>query len=193
MLRRLEWRELLYQKNRANTTRKLQSPNNFSIFITRQTIHRICEWLLLRSIPIAEKGYGIFLKKFDSNWNQLKKVQVTSESSLQDRPSITYADGYFYVAYFSKETGTYDIFVKRLNNNLNLASWKKQITSKSSYQSYPFITFLNNQFVISSASTESGTLGIYMKKYDSSWNYIEKTKIVDSSAKERRPSHTWDG
>jgi hypothetical protein len=141
-----------------------------------------------------EKGDGdIFVKKFDSDWNKLKKVQVTSKSSLQDRPSITYANGYFYVAYFSEETGDYDIFVKRLDSNLNLASWKKQITSKSSYQSYPFITFVNNQFVISYASTESRTLGIYMKKYDSSWNFIEKTKVIDSSAYERRPSHTWDG
>jgi hypothetical protein len=141
-----------------------------------------------------EKGNGdIFIKKFDSSWNQLKKVQVTSKSSLQDRPSITYADGYFYVAYFSEETGDYDIFVKRLDSNLKLASWKKQITSKSSYQSYPFITFVNNQFAISYASTESGTLGIYMKKYDSSWNFIEKTKVIDSSANERRPSHAWDG
>jgi hypothetical protein len=114
-----------------------------------------------------EKGYGIFLKKFDSNWNQLKKVQVTSKSALQDRPSITYAGAYFYVAYFSEETGAYDIFVKLLESNLNLASWKKQITSESSSQSYPFITFVNNQFVISYASTESGTLGIYMKKYSS--------------------------
>ena len=141
-----------------------------------------------------ETGNGdIYIKKFDSSWNQLKKVQVTSKSSLQDRPAITYANGYFYVAYFSEETGDYDIFVKRLDSNLNLASWKKQITSKSSYQSYPFITFVNNQFAISYASTESGTLGIYMKKYSSTWNFIEKTKVVDSSAYERRPSHTWDG
>lgn len=141
-----------------------------------------------------EKGDGdIFVKKFDSDWNKLKKVQVTSKSSLQDRPSITYANGYFYVAYFSEEMGDYDIFVKRLDSNLNLASWKKQITSKSSYQSYPFISFVNNQFAISYASTESGTLGIYMKKYDSSWDFIEKTKVIDSSAYERRPSHTWAG
>ncbi|MCK4731140.1 MAG: hypothetical protein KAT65_01665, partial [Methanophagales archaeon] len=128
-----------------------------------------------------------------SDWNKLKKVQVTSKSSLQDRPSITYAGGYFYVAYFSKETGNYDIFVQMFDNNLNVAWWKKQITSESSSQSYPFITFVNNQFAISYASTESGTLGIYMKKYSSTWNFIEKTKVVDSSANERRPSHTWDG
>jgi len=140
-----------------------------------------------------EKGYGIFLKKFDSDWKKLKKVQVTSKSSLHDRPSMTYAGGYFYVAYFSKETRDYDIFVKRLDSNLNLASWKKQITSESSSQSYPFITFVNNQFVISYASTESGTRGIYMKKYSSTWNFIEKTKVIASSANERRASHTWDG
>jgi len=70
---------------------------------------------------------------------------------------------------------------------------RKQITSESSSQSYPFITFVNNQFAISYASTESGTLGIYMKKYSSTWNFIEKTKDVDSAANERRLSHTWDG
>ncbi len=140
-----------------------------------------------------ETGNGdIYIKKFDSNWNQLKKVRVTSKSSLQDRPSITYADGYFYVAYFSEETGYYDIFVKRLGPNLNLDSWKKQITSKSSYQSYPSITFVNNQFTIAYASTETGTLGIYMKTYDNNWNYIGKTKVIDdNSAHERRPSITY--
>nr|QNO56395.1 hypothetical protein EIIOIEJP_00002 [Methanosarcinales archaeon ANME-1 ERB7] len=141
-----------------------------------------------------ETGNGdIYIKKFNSDLNMLKKVQVTTKSSRQYRPSITYANGYFYVAYFSMETDNLDIFVKRLDSNLNLASWKEQITTKSSYQSYPFITFANNQFVISYASTESGTLGIYMKKYDSNWNFIEKTKVIDSSAYERRPSHTWDG
>ena len=141
-----------------------------------------------------EKGNGdIFIKKFDSNWNLKKKVQVTSKSSYQDRPSIIYANGYFYVAYHSKETGDLDIFVKRLDANLKLDSWKKQITSESSHQSYPFITFVNNQFTIVYASTETGTLGIYMKKYNRNWNFIGKTKVVDSSANERRPSHTWDG
>jgi hypothetical protein len=142
-----------------------------------------------------EKGDGdIFIKKFDSNWNLKKKVQVTSKSSLQDRPSLTYANGYFYVAYFSKETGNYDIFVKRLDANLKRDSWKKQITSESSSQSYPFITFVNNEYAIVYASNEGGTLGIYMKKYNSNWNFIGKTKVVDdSSAHERRPSHIWDG
>ena len=142
-----------------------------------------------------EKGNGdIVIKKFDSNWNLKKKVQVTSKSSYQDRPSIIYANGYFYVAYFSKETGNYDIFVKRLDSNLNLDSWKKQITSESSSQSYPFITFVNNEYAIVYASNEGGTLGIYMKKYDRNWNFIGKTKVVDdSSANERRPSHVWDG
>jgi parallel beta-helix repeat protein len=138
-----------------------------------------------------ETGNGdIYIKKFGSNWNQLKKVQVTSKSSLQDRPSITYADGYFYVAYFSEETGYYDIFVKRLKGpNLNGDSWKKQITSKSSYQSYPSIAFVNNQFTIAYASTETGTLGIYTNTYDNNWNYIGKTKVIDdNSAHERRPS-----
>jgi PKD repeat protein len=140
-----------------------------------------------------EKGNGdIFIKKFDSNWNQVKKVQVTSKSSYQDRPSITSANGYLYLAYFSKETGNYDIFVKRLDPNLNLDSWKEQITSESSSQSYPSIKFVNNEYVMAYASNEAGTLGIYMKRYDSDWNFMEKTKVVDdNSANERRPSMTY--
>ena len=138
-------------------------------------------------------GGDIYIKKFDSSWNQIKKVRVTSETSYQDRPSLTYADGYFYVAYFSDETGNYDVFVKRLDTNLNLDSWKKQITSESSSQSFPSIIFENNEYTIVYASYETGTLGIYMKKYDANWNYVGKTKVVDeSSAHERRPSHVWD-
>ena len=151
------------------------------------------DWYFYLAYQSWETGNGdIYIKKFDSNWKQRKKVRVTSKSSLQDRPSITYADGYFYVAYFSEETGYYDIFVKRLGPNLNLDSWKKQITSKSSYQSYPSITFVNNHFTIAYASTETGTLGIYMKTYDNNWNYIGKTKVIDdNSAHERRPSITY--
>ena len=134
----------------------------------------------------------IYVKKFDSNWNQIKKVQVTSGTSYQDRPSQIYANGYFYVAYFSKETGNYDIFVKRMDANLSLDSWKQQITSESSSQSYPSLKFENNEYAIAYASNEGGTLGIFMKKYDSNWNFIEKTKVVDdSSAHERRPSMTY--
>jgi parallel beta-helix repeat protein len=137
-----------------------------------------------------ETGNGdIYIKKFDSNWNQLKKVRVTSKSSLQDGPSITYANGYFYVAYYSMETDNRDIYVKRLNSNLNLDVFKKQITFETSRQTYPSIAFVNNQFAIAYASTETGTWGIYMKKYDNNWNFIEKMKVVDdNSAHERQPS-----
>ncbi|NQE53620.1 Cell surface glycoprotein [ANME-1 cluster archaeon GoMg3.2] len=140
-----------------------------------------------------ETGNGdIYIKKFDSNWNPLKQVRVTSKSSLQDGPSITYADGYFYVAYYSMETDNRDIFVKRLNTNLNLDVFKKQITFETSRQTYPSIAFVNNQFAIAYASTETGTWGIYMKKYDKNWNFIEKMKVVDdNSAHERRPSITY--
>jgi parallel beta-helix repeat protein len=140
-----------------------------------------------------ETGNGdIYIKKFDSYWNQLKQVRVTSKSSPQDRPSITYADGYFYVAYYSMETDNRDIFVKQLNSNLNLEVFKKRITFESSHQTYPSIAFVNNQFALAYASTETGTLGIYMKRYDSNWNFIEKMKVVDdNSANERRPSMTY--
>ncbi len=134
----------------------------------------------------------IYLKKFDSGWNEVKKVRVTSDPSYEDRPSLIYANGYFYVAYFSEETGNFDIFVKRLDTNLNVASWKKQITSEASDQSFPSLAYVNNDFAIAYASDEGGTLGIFMKRYDSSWNFIEKIEVIDDgSAHERRPSMTY--
>jgi hypothetical protein len=150
-------------------------------------------YLAYQSWETGSSYHGdIYIKKFDSNWNQVKKVRVTSETSYQDRPSQIYANGYFYVAYFSKETGNYDIFVKRMDANLNLDSWKQQITSESSSQSYPSLKFVNNEFTIAYASNEGGTLGIVMKKYDSNWNFIEKTEVIDdNSANERRPAMTY--
>jgi hypothetical protein len=134
----------------------------------------------------------IYIKKFDATWNELKKVRVTSESSYQDRPSLIYANGYFYVAYFSEETGNYDIFVKRLDTNLNVATWKKQITTESSSQSFPSLTYVNDEFAIAYASNEGGTLDIFMKRYDSGWNFIEKVAVIDdTSVEERRPSMTY--
>ena len=150
-------------------------------------------YLAYQSWETGSSYHGdIYIKKFDSNWNQVKKVRVTSETSYQDRPSLIYANSYFYVAYFSMETGNYDIFVKRLDANLNSDSWKKQITSESSSQSYPSLKFVNNEYAIAYASNEGGTLGIFMKKYDSNWNFIEKTEVIDdNSANERRPAMTY--
>ena len=131
----------------------------------------------------------IYIKKFDSSWNEIKKVRVTSETSVQYRPSVIYANGYLYIAYHSEETGSWDIFVKKLDTSLNLQSWKKQVTSESSSQSYPSINFVNDEYAIAYASNEGGTLGIYIKKYDSNWGFVEKVKVIDDgSVHEKRPS-----
>ncbi|MCK4729960.1 MAG: hypothetical protein KAT28_01435 [Candidatus Aenigmarchaeota archaeon] len=132
----------------------------------------------------------IFIKKFDSGWNELKKVRVTSESSYQDRPSLRFIDGFYYIVYYSSEVGNYDIFIKRLGLNLNLdASFKKQITLDSSSQSFPSIYF-NKNYVITYASNERGTLGIFMKTYDINWNFINKSLVIDDNSFHERRSNS---
>ena len=138
-----------------------------------------------------ETGYSyhgdIFVKKFDSNWNYISKIQVTSRTSYQDRPSLLFANNHYYVAYMSEETGDLDIFVKEYDSNWNYLQ-KRQITSESSSQSFPSLVFADNKYALAYASNELGNLDIFVKHYDSSWNFLKKIQSTDKTSHQRRPS-----
>ncbi|RPJ39753.1 MAG: hypothetical protein EHM35_01550, partial [Planctomycetaceae bacterium] len=57
-----------------------------------------------------DSGGDIFLNKYNLNWKLQGTEQLTDQKSYQDRPSLAYAEGNFYVAYVSRETGNLDIF-----------------------------------------------------------------------------------
>jgi hypothetical protein len=71
------------------------------------------------------------------------KVQITSNPSLQDRPSIVHVNGNYYIAYQSHEKG-YAIYIKEFDSNWNFKK-KVEVASGSAYYDSPSLLFANNK------------------------------------------------
>jgi len=60
----------------------------------------------------------IYIKKFDSNWNEVKKEQITNNPYYQDSPSLLFANNKLYVALVTNHEGAtwddYDVYLKAL-------------------------------------------------------------------------------
>ncbi len=88
-----------------------------------------------KSIGSSEEYYVLVTKYEPPTPPQpaICKDQITSNTALQDRPSIVYANGNYYVAYQSHEKG-YGIYIKKFDSNWNQLK-KVRVTSKSSLHS----------------------------------------------------------
>ena len=132
----------------------------------------------------------IFVKKFDSNWNEIRKIQITNDISHQDSPSLAFANNKYNVVYLSNETGNWDIFVKQYDSNWNYIT-KIQLTTLSSSQDLPSAIYADNNFYVAYQSWENGYSyhgDIFVKKFDSNWNYISKTQVTSRTSYQDRPS-----
>ncbi|MFQ6063453.1 MAG: PGF-pre-PGF domain-containing protein, partial [Methanosarcinales archaeon] len=120
-----------------------------------------------------EKGNNdIFIKKYDFNWNLIKKKQITTGNGSQWAPSIEFANNHLYVAYDSAETGNSEVFIKIYDQDLNYID-KKQITNnEKSEEEYPSLCKHNNILYIAYASDESGDSEIFLERYDLNLNPI---------------------
>ncbi|MHC1631108.1 MAG: TolB family protein [Methanotrichaceae archaeon] len=136
-------------------------------------------------------GGDIFITQFDSRWNPIKTVQVTSDRYYQDNPSIVYADGRFYVAYTSRETGNLDIFVKKYDSYLNPLDTGR-ITYDSSNQDYPSLVWQNREFALAYSSQERGSYDVYFERFDQNWNSIEKVPATNMPGDQTWPSLTYN-
>ena len=128
-----------------------------------------------------DSGGDIFLNKYDLNWKLLGTEQLTDQKSYQDRPSLAYAEGNFYVAYVSRETGNLDIFQKKLDGNLEILETRKLTLDKSD-QDYPSLKWMNGQFMLLYASKKTGGYEIMLDRY------LRDGKSIDSSVVVAAPS-----
>ena len=135
-------------------------------------------------------GGDVFVTQFDSNWNPIKTVWATTEPSYQDSPSLTYANGNFYVAYASEETGNLDIFVKKYDSSLNFLD-KKRLTYDSSNQDHPSIIWQDDEFALAYTSSEGGNYDVYLDRYDQNWNLMEKVIVTEMPGDQTWPSLTY--
>ena len=133
-------------------------------------------------------GGDIFIERFNSAWTSIRKMRVTTETSYQDRSSITYGeDGRISVAYVSEETGNKEIFVKRYDRSLNYIE-KRRITTSPSSQDYPSLLWQNGEFNLVYSSQEEGSYDLYLERFDTAWNLIERVKVTETSGDEIWPS-----
>ena len=111
-----------------------------------------------------DSGGDIFLNGYDQNWKLQGTEQLTDQKSYQDRPSLAYAEGNFYVAYVSREMGNLDIFQKKLDGNLEVMETRRLTTDKSD-QDYPSLKWMNGQFMLLYASKKTGGYEIMLDRY----------------------------
>ncbi|MCK4733401.1 MAG: VWA domain-containing protein, partial [Methanophagales archaeon] len=96
------------------------------------------------------EDYYVLVTEYVPPGSQICKTQITSDPSLQDRPSIVNANGDYYVAYQSWETGSSyngDIFIKKYDSKWNEVK-KEQITDNPYYQDSPSLVFANNELYV---------------------------------------------
>ncbi|NPV62029.1 MAG: hypothetical protein HPY61_05255 [Methanotrichaceae archaeon] len=125
----------------------------------------------------SDSGGDLFITRFDQKWNPLSTVQVTDQKSYQDRPSLAYAGGNFYLAYVSKETGNLDIFLQKLDGSLNFLE-KKRLTTDGSDQDYPQLKWLNGQFMLLYATKKPGNYDLVLDRFLQDWAPVDSTVVA---------------
>ncbi len=132
----------------------------------------------------------IYIKKFGPDWNLMKKVRATGLRAYEDTPSLAYSDGYYYMVYVSDETGTFDIFMKKYDSDLDLIE-TRQLTSSLADQDRPSLVRVGNDFYLAYQSWEAGSYyggDIFIERFDSRWNPIDKVRVTRERSCQDRPS-----
>jgi len=141
------------------------------------------------SYPGLEHGRDIFIKKFDSNWNFIRKVQVTSSRHYQDSPSLLFANNKLCMAYVSNEEGAttndWNVILEEYDLDLNYINGSKRyLTTLQSLQDMPSLLYKDGYFYLAYQSWETGSSyqgDIYVKKFDPNWNQIKKVRVTSET------------
>jgi len=148
--------------------------------------------LAYQSWEKGPSGQGdVYLQTYDRLWNGLKGTWVASDISYQDSPSLIYSsDGYYYVAYVSRETGNLDIFVKKFDQDLTLVD-TRQLTTSPADQDSPSLQMLGDEFYLAYQSWESGPGNggdIFVTRFDDTWRPISTVQVTRDRSYQDRPS-----
>jgi hypothetical protein len=136
----------------------------------------------------SSKG-DLQVQRFDAAWKKQLSWASTS-NAYEDIPSPIFADGYYYVAYVSDETGNLDINMKKFDSKLLLLETRKLISSPTDQDS-PSLVRVGDGFVLAYQSWDSGPFNggdIYVTKFDSRWNPLKTVALTGKSSYQDRPS-----
>jgi len=138
----------------------------------------------------SDSGGDLFITRFDPNWKALMTVQATDQKSYQDRPSLAFAGGNFYLAYVSRETGNSDIFLQKFDGALNFLE-KKRLTVDSSDQDFPRLKWLNGQFMLLYATKKAGNYDLVLERFLQDWKPVDSTTVVAGPGDQTASSMTY--
>ncbi len=139
------------------------------------------------------KSYSgdIYVTRFNSTWSPVKTALVVGNRTYEDRPSMAFASGNFYLAYSGQVGDNLDIFVAKLDQNLRLLD-NRRITTDRSDQEMPFLLWNNGEFILTYATTSSGNYDLVMERFLRDWKRIEKRNVVSAAGDQTWPSMTYN-
>lgn len=146
----------------------------------------------------ARDGYNEPVTKFDSaiGYSGYQLVgpiwvrQITSTPNIADKPSLTYADGGYTLAYQSWEAGEIfgeDIILEIFDEGWDLID-RTEITRDHAYQDAPTVIYSGDHYYVAYVSDETGSRDIFLTKLDRSLNPIETRRLTTSLADQDNPS-----
>ncbi len=147
--------------------------------------------LAYQSFALGPSYQGdIYLERYDPTWNKLRSVWASNDTAYEGSPSVIFANGYYYVAYASRQTGVLNIFLKRFDANLNYID-TKQLTDSVTDQDSPSLLRVGNQFFMAYQSWDTGSQNggdIFITRFDQNWNPIANVQVTNLISYQDHPS-----
>jgi hypothetical protein len=152
-------------------------------------------YLLAYQSSALGPGYNgdIYLEKYDLTWNKLRGIWATNDTAYEGSPSVIFANGYYYVAYASRQTGLLNIFLKVFDANLNYID-TMQLTDSVTDQDSPSLLRVGNQFFMAYQSWDTGSQNggdIFITRFDQDWNPVENEQVTSLRSYQDHPSITF--
>jgi hypothetical protein len=132
----------------------------------------------------------IYMQRFDPSWNQLQSAWATNDTVYEGSPSVIFANGYYYVAYASKQNGVLNIFLKRFDADLNYID-TLPLTDSATDQDSPSILHVGNEFFMAYQSWDTGSQNggdIFITRFDQNWNPIANIQVTSLISYQDHPS-----
>jgi len=153
-----------------------------------QTIFADNCFYLVHSIPPAN---ALYLKKFDSDWNEIKSVLVVENASQGESTNdmvLYYTNGYLYVGstVHAPPRFTGHMHIRKYDQNLELKS--EFDLDDVSCECGSSIIFQDGTFIVASSDRFWDDANLIIIRYDANWNFIDSKTISDApDANERFP------
>ncbi len=142
----------------------------------------------------ANTNRDLYLAKFDSNWNLIKKIQVVSNASENDPTNdmfLYYTNDTIYLgttSHIQKDKEIEPFFYQRVRKyDLNLNFLGEISLSDVQSECGGSLLFLNDTFIFVSSDKFWGGANLIVLYYSSNWDFIGYKEISSSDINERFP------